>query len=399
MALVRAVTRFVPGERICLAHFNHKLRADASDGDEAFVRETAARLGAAFKLGLGSGKDASEEALRNERRAFLRGAGSEWGAEAILTAHHGSDQFETFLMRVLRGAGLDGLGGIRPNHGGFARPFLGISRAALEEFARATEIEYRDDHTNATDRYLRNRVRRSLVPAFHALSSEFGGEEAFLSRFSETIDEIQAAAHWLGGETDRLFDRLVVPTPLWLRVRREELLGLSSLWPSRLVGRVGAELGVAATTRAQRERVLGAVQEGGKFELAGGVRGEVSCGEVFFFRPGKSLSSPCLERSGNRLNCAPLGWTAKANEGWLDGKRVRFFEPGDRFEGKKLKEWWLERRIPAPERALIPLVAVDGGSEVMWIFPQLDGGLRSEAMDFPFSFLSPRRNSPVVPAP
>jgi hypothetical protein len=242
-------------------------------------------------------------------------------------------------------------------------------------------------------------VRHGLVPAFRDLSREYGGEEAFLGRLNETLEEIQGTAHHLCAETDRLFHELVVKTPFWLRLSRESLLGLSSLWPSRIVGRLGAELGAPAATRAQRERVLATVAKGrGKFELAGGVRGEVSCGQVFFLR-GEFPASLALARRGNRLECASLGWVARADGDWLSQKEARFFRPGDRFEGRKLKEWWLDQRVPAPERALVPLIAEPGGTRIVWVFPQAAPGLVSEAMAFPFSFLSPRRNSPVVPAP
>lgn len=408
MALLHVISELVPAAQVAVAHFNHGARGEASLGDARFVKAAAQALGMAHFTSGSDGRGRSEEWLRDERRRFLLATCRQWGSEAVLTAHHGSDQFETFLMRVLRGTGLDGLGAIRGSHGGFARPFLGISRPALERFVDESGVEFRYDETNGTDRFLRNRVRRTLVPAFRDLAGEYGGEEAFLGRLGETLEEIQSTANWLGGETDRLFQKFVVPTSYWLRVSSEDLLGLSSIWPSRLVGRMGAELGVPAASRAQRERVLSAVRSGqGKFELAGGVRGEVSCGQVFFLRPGVDLTKPGLVQRGGRLECAPLGWKAHGDPAWLSQNEVRFFQPGDRYEGRKLKEWWLERRVPAPERALVPLIAAPKASEVLWVFA--DSGpeslseagprLVSDAMAFPFSFLSPRRNSPVVPAP
>ncbi len=400
MALLKAVSELVASERISVLHFNHGARGEASVGDEAFVRETSEAAGFAFFSAGSDGRGRSEEWLRNERRGFLLSASKAWGGEAVLTAHHGSDQFETFLMRVLRGTGLDGLGAIRAHHGGFARPLLGISRTELESFVKAAGISFRYDETNGTDRFLRNRVRQTLVPAFTELAGEYGGEAAFLSRLGETLEEVQAAANWLSAETDRLFESFTVSTPYWLRLSREDLLGLASLWPSRLVGRIAAELGAPSATRSQRERVLAAVQAGqGKFELCGGVHGEVSCGQVFFHRPGVIVPSPSLVRRGSRLECAPLGWKAHGDTAWLSSHDVRFFQPGDRYEGRKLKEWYLERRVPAPERALVPLVAKPNDAEVLWVFPEARSGLVSDAMAFPFSFLSPRRNSPVVTAP
>jgi tRNA(Ile)-lysidine synthetase-like protein len=398
MALWRVMGELVPAEQLAVAHVNHGTR-EACGADERFVAKRAELSGSRFFVTRVEGKDRPEDWLRERRRAFLSRCAKDWDAEAVLTAHHGSDQLETFLMRLLRGSGVDGLGGIRPRNGIFARPFLEVSRPQLDRFALDVALEYREDETNATDRFLRNRVRRRLVPPLRELASEFGGEQAFLGRFVETLEEIQSAADSLAAETDRLFQNLVVPTSLWLRVPSAELLGLSSLWATRLVSRIGRECGASVATRAQRDRVLRAVESGqGKFELVGGVQGEVSCGQVFFFRPGVPLSPPVASRNGQRLRCAPLGWTAHARGDFLEDKVARFFRPGDRYQGKKLKEWWLERRVPAPERPFVPLVARPEGPEVLWVFPEEAHGLVCEAMEFPFSFLSPRRNSLVFPA-
>lgn len=105
-----------------------------------------------------------EEAARNLRYAALRNLADKIAADAILTAHHKDDQAETVLLKLLRGAGLDGLGAMEFEHEDIIRPWLKISRSELEEYCRLNNLEYHNDSTNSDMNYTRNRVRLELLP-------------------------------------------------------------------------------------------------------------------------------------------------------------------------------------------------------------------------------------------
>src|SRR5690606_5548724 len=109
-----------------------------------------------------------ESWAREARYAAFAGIAEEVGAAALLTAHHADDQIETFLLRLVRGAGLDGLVSIEPDtmRGGLRvlRPFLGLPRSALERWARSRGLAWIEDPSNRDERLLRNAVRRQLVP-------------------------------------------------------------------------------------------------------------------------------------------------------------------------------------------------------------------------------------------
>ncbi len=154
------------------AHLHHRLRGAEADADLASVRELCARLDvplewarwnarARMKRRGGSG----QAGLRALRRAFLAGAARRAGAVAIATAHTADDQLETVLMRLLRGTGLTGLAGMRPRRGAWIKPLLEATRAEVEADLRAQGVPWRDDRSNESRAYLRNRLRHEAIPA------------------------------------------------------------------------------------------------------------------------------------------------------------------------------------------------------------------------------------------
>ena len=160
------------GDVVGAAHLDHGLRGAESREDARFV----ARLCAALDVPLIAGRcDASAKArargfagqdgLRRVRRAFLAGAARRFRADAIATAHTADDQLETLLLRLGRGAGLTGLAGMAPRRGRWIKPLLECPRMDLEHDLRAAGITWREDRSNRSRAYARNRVRRDVVPA------------------------------------------------------------------------------------------------------------------------------------------------------------------------------------------------------------------------------------------
>ncbi len=168
--LLLDLRREVPFD-LALTHFNHKLRA-AADGDERFARNVARSLGLPLIVGRRDVKAFArrrglnlEEAARILRYEFLERAAARAGATKIATGHTLNDQAETFLLRLLRGSGPRGLAGIYPVHERkIVRPLIDISRKEVEAYCRRKKLAFRTDETNLDDRYLRNKIRRRLIP-------------------------------------------------------------------------------------------------------------------------------------------------------------------------------------------------------------------------------------------
>jgi tRNA(Ile)-lysidine synthase len=164
--------------KISVAHFNHQLRGRASFADEKLVRKTAAELKlpvvverADVKAFAKQAKISVEMAARKLRHEFLARIARKKKNATVALAHHADDQVELFFVRLLRGAGGEGLAGMKWRSPSSAdkkisliRPLLGFSKAELLEFVRENKICFRDDATNFSTDFLRNRIRNELLP-------------------------------------------------------------------------------------------------------------------------------------------------------------------------------------------------------------------------------------------
>ena len=171
--LLKAKVEFVA------AHCNFHLRGYESDGDDWFVRKFAEKRGIqcyvkhfetekyAAKYGI-----SIEMAARDLRYAWFEQLRQQLGYDKIAVAHHADDQAETFFINLLRGAGLNGLKGMKPQNGAVIRPLLWASREQIHHYAVENQIVWREDHTNTENLYLRNRIRNQLLPAFDELQPE-----------------------------------------------------------------------------------------------------------------------------------------------------------------------------------------------------------------------------------
>lgn len=157
---------------VTLAHFNHKLRGQASDGDQAFVQQLAAQLGVSVVTeSRENGVDAAtdEATLRDERYDFLHRTMAARGARCVVTAHNADDQVETVLHHLFRGTGPVGMCGI-PMHRELdrdfllVRPLIGFRSELLRDALREIGQPWREDHTNAQSDYSRNWIRHELLP-------------------------------------------------------------------------------------------------------------------------------------------------------------------------------------------------------------------------------------------
>jgi tRNA(Ile)-lysidine synthase len=149
--------------KLIIAHFNHGIRQD-SDKDEALVKNTAGKYKLKVEIGQGKlGAKASEEVARNARYGFLEGVRKKYRADSIITAHHQDDLIETAVINILRGTGRRGVSAIA-NNPSVIRPLLNVPKADLLSYAGHHRLKWREDSTNADPKYLRNKIRREVLP-------------------------------------------------------------------------------------------------------------------------------------------------------------------------------------------------------------------------------------------
>ena len=157
--------------RLYVAHLNHKLRGKESDADQKFVKKLASELDLKFftksidvKREAKKKKLSLEEAARLVRYRYLENLADRIKADKIAMGHQADDQAETFLMRLVRGAGGAGLSGIPPKRGKIIRPLIEIKREEIEKFLKQKGLSYRTDSSNLLPNYFRNKIRLVLLP-------------------------------------------------------------------------------------------------------------------------------------------------------------------------------------------------------------------------------------------
>lgn len=177
---------------IGIAHCNFQLRGSESTADQQFVENYGRQNNIpVFTTTFDTQKFAEDFKLSIQVAA--RELRYQWFGELLqsekydflLTAHHADDNLETFLINMSRGTGIEGLTGIPKQNNQIIRPLLDFSREAIEAYAKDNQLEWREDSSNATDNYLRNKIRHDLVPVLKALNPQF------LATFQKTQDYLQ----------------------------------------------------------------------------------------------------------------------------------------------------------------------------------------------------------------
>lgn len=149
---------------IIVSHINYHLRGNDSNKDEKFVTKLAEKYKLPIEILDWNDKIVTEENLRNVRYEFFEKIRKQNKFDSIAVAHNKNDQVETFIMRIIRGSGLSGLSAIKWRNGKIIRPLLGTSREEILEYLKEKKISYRTDRTNATNLFLRNKIRNILIP-------------------------------------------------------------------------------------------------------------------------------------------------------------------------------------------------------------------------------------------
>ncbi len=354
-------------------HVDHGLRAGSHLDGEACAR-TCARLRvplARVRVEVAPGNVQSE--ARRARYAALRREAERVGATRIATGHTQDDQAETVLLRLLRGAGARGLAGIPPRRGAIVRPLIDRTREETEAHVRALGLVAVQDPSNATPRFLRNRVRAEVLPALRSLSP---GAARSLARAADLLrdDERALAAEGrrLAPEgTARIADLLDAPVAVRRRAVRH-------LWRAATGRRAGLDARHvdAVLARLRSERPV-------RIRLPRGIEAVVRYGELALrpvsdARPSGARPGPPVRLDAPGRHRLPEGGVLRLGEAdgatWPLWWRTR--RPGDRFRpargpgAKKLKAWLIDRKVPRERREGLRVLADDRGW-VLWI-PELD---------------------------
>ena len=382
------------GYDVVCAHFNHRLRGEESDRDEAFVREFCEKSGIPFYLGSGDvaaraeiKRVGIEESARELRYGFLEETARELGIGRIATAHTASDNAETVLLNLARGSGMRGISGIPPvrllTDGGdirVIRPLLCVTRSEVEAYLRANGISNIEDSSNYSDDFARNRLRHHVTPLLREMNPRFETAALNLGESLREDEEFirRLALEFIGENAEETEDGMALPTdkaadlprPVLMRVIREIVpRGLSVTHMEaieRLVKSSDAR-GFADVPGGRFAKEYGFLRFCGmssetppeieKTELNVG-------GTVYIPAADKYLVCDFIE------NCADINSSFNIfcfkNDTVRGTMFVRSRMPGDelRLPGRKtksLKKLFSEARLSLESRALTPVIADDDG--------------------------------------
>ncbi|MCC7417016.1 MAG: tRNA lysidine(34) synthetase TilS [Acidobacteria bacterium] len=399
-----------------VAHFNHQLRP-AADDDERFVREAAAALGWPFVVEredvaarARAARRSVEHAAHVARHAFFERACDRLNGEVVALGHTRDDQAETFLLRLLRGAGARGLGSMRPRRGRLVRPLLACRRAELRAWLDRGRIGFVEDASNADVSIPRNRIRAELVPL---LEARFNPN--IVAVLAGEADLAREVSEWLAQAADALLQAAARPAPHPSASALDAAAMLAApsavrrLAVSRAMERASGGRPVSCRHVERALEVLRAPADrmdapGHRVERAGahlifasrpaGTTGRWSAehpvhpehpaqpvnlfsyplsipGEVELIEAGCRLTVECAAGPGDAV--ASSGSIAIVRADRCAGPlTVRGRRPGDRFRPvglggrKKLQDLFVDRRVPRGERDRVPLV-VDAADRIVWV--------------------------------
>lgn len=192
-----------------VAHCNFQLRGNESNGDEKFVRLKTEKLKVPIFIQKFDTKSIAETqklsiqlAARKLRYDWFYKLMNENGFDYILTAHHLDDSLETFLINFTRGSGLDGLIGIPEQNDKIVRPLLIFSRNEIETFAQENQITWREDSSNSSDKYLRNKLRHDVIPILKELNP------SLLSSFENTIKNLKQSQSLVDDASKMVYEKV-----------------------------------------------------------------------------------------------------------------------------------------------------------------------------------------------
>jgi tRNA(Ile)-lysidine synthase len=403
--LVELTARWQLG--LSVLHVNHNLRGDASRGDAEFVRCLARSLNLPFTLydlDLSNADGNLEQSARNGRLAFFHEHLAGGLATRIALGHTRSDQAETVLFRFLRGSGATGLAAIRPvTDQGIVRPLIEIERAEILAFLRERGIAWREDATNASLDFARNRIRHQLLPQ---LAREWN--PAILETLAHTADLSLAEEAYWQAEIDRLAGlhltrrgdavlisaaaltvlplaaaRRLVRHAIQVAGEKHDRPHKAMVCPTTDFRHIAAVLELAGRSEGTGRTQLPGLDVRRSFDwLRFAPPGRVEDYSVCVVVPGliripgtdSAISLELLENSGT-TRCAENvynKWMGGIDWNKLSGPlELRNWRPGDQYQpmgipaAKKIKTLFQQARIPIWERAQWPVLT--DAESIVWV--------------------------------
>jgi len=379
-----------------VAHLNHMLRGKESQRDEAFVKRLAKKHGLPFyakrvhvreyakKEGL-----SLQHAGRDARYDFFKEISRIHGFNRIAVAHTMDDQIETFILRLIKGAGIKGLSSIPVRRENIVRPFLNIPRSEIEEYVRTHSISYVEDSSNAKLAYERNFVRKKILPVMVKLNSDAR------DMIFNLIQDLRTISGHFEKKAQRFIIEEVESAGAAFSVNKEKFKELDGEIQFRVITSLCFELEPSFVPLREHVKLVKKIIDGRRPNLSVQLPKKIKVKKIYdrlifakevpafpikeMFAVGvgentlhvlrKKLTIRVLEGKGFRFSEDENA--AHFDNDKIGKLRVRTFREGDRFfplgmkDSVKLKDFFISRKIPREERRHIPLLL--SNDDIIWI--------------------------------
>lgn len=378
------------GYNFAIAHCNFGLRGAESNQDERFVASMAESYGVKFFVKhfktreyAGFNKISVQMAARTLRYEWFDELISSEGFRAVATAHHLDDQIETFFINILRGTGISGLHGILANRRNIVHPMMFAFRRQIEEFAGDEAVRFREDSSNRSSKYVRNKIRHDLMPLLGEINPEFRKTITF------TIDRMRETELMLDNHLSVVRDKVVIESSEGISFKINELLKLNpaGVYLFELLQPFGfnhsvtdeilkglqespGKLYFSPTHRLIKDRELLILTDLGPagMQPAGEVLIEEGTGEIK--KPVQLRLSLIpnddelvISRSGAiaMLDASKITWPLRLRK-WKEGDT---FVPYGMSNNKKLSDYFIDNKFSIVEKENVWLLI--SGNEIAWL--------------------------------
>ncbi len=404
MALLH-ILKELQKEGLCVihvAHVEHGIRGEASEEDARFVEKVCLEWNLPFHLKkvqvpelAMEWKVSHEVAGRKARYDFFMEILAKIEGQKIAVAHHMDDQAETLLLHLMRGSGGKGLGGMQPvREGKIIRPLIQVTRSQIEDYCRDNHIHYRRDATNLERVYQRNRMRVDVIPY---LKEHYNPD--IIATLARTAEILRQDEEYLDGKSREAFNSLLKKDENGLHICIKGFLDCHTALQRRVLRLVFASL-TGSTTDVGYKHIneiihLAASERAGlELDMPNGVKVRRGYASLIFSLFNGKQASYCYEvhvpgrveipEANGTLRCdilssIPNGMITSHSPfvQYFDGDRwpkeavIRNRKPGDRIQPlgspgtKKLKDYFIDRKVDRWKRDGIPVIAV--GNRVLWV--------------------------------
>lgn len=374
------------GYSCTILHCNFKLRGNESDGDETFVRSLADKYNYPIYVKHFETEEYAEEngisiqmAARDLRYNWFNEISDEHNIDIIATAHNMNDNTETFLINLSRGTGIQGLTGIPVKNGKYIRPLLFASRPDIIAYAES-KLQHREDSSNATTKYHRNKIRHQIIPILEELNPTFiQTMHDNMLRLSESNDiykkHIQKTKNELFIHDDKCINidlealKELSPRSTWMH-ELFSTYGFSSDQCRNIEKFLDAKTGkqfISTSHRLYKDR--------GKLLL---YKAQENSFERYYIDSAKSAASLPIPMDIEEISRDEIeGYSSSTNIAYLDFNKLSFpliirkWQHGDYFyplgmeQMKKISDFFIDNKVPVPEKNRTWILT--SGKHIVWI--------------------------------